>query len=136
MNLLRLAAITHDDALRQRGRSTLEAFRDRWTQAPHAMPQLLCALELALEPPRHVVLAGDPARDDFRGLAAVLHEAIGPRRIVLAATGGEEQAWLARRAPWLAGMSPLDGRATAYVCEEYACQAPVTEPAALRTLLR
>jgi uncharacterized protein YyaL (SSP411 family) len=100
------------------------------------MPQLLCALELALETPRHVVLAGDPTREDFRALAAVVHDGIGPRRILLAATGGEDQAWLARRAPWLAGMTPLDGRATAYVCEEYACQAPVNEPAALRALLQ
>jgi hypothetical protein len=136
MNLLRLAAITNDEVPRERGRHTLEAFRDRWSQAPQAMPQLLCALELALETPRHVVLAGDPTREDFRALAAVVHEGIGPRRILLAATGGEDQAWLARRAPWLAGMTPLDGRATAYVCEEYACQAPVNEPAALRALLQ
>jgi len=136
MNLLRLAAITNDEVPRERGRHTLEAFRDRWSQAPQAMPQLLCALELALETPRHVVLAGDPTREDFRALAAVVHDGIGPRRILLAATGGEDQAWLARRAPWLAGMTPLDGRATAYVCEEYACQAPVNEPAALRALLQ
>ncbi len=136
MNLFRLAAIAQDEALRQRGRRTVEAFRDRWSKAPHALPQMLCALELALEPPRHVVLAGDPARPDFRALAAVLHERLGPRRILLGATGGEAREWLARRAPWLAGMEPRDGRATAYVCEEFACQAPVTEPAELRARLR
>jgi uncharacterized protein YyaL (SSP411 family) len=96
------------------------------------MPQMLCALELALEPPRHVVLAGDPAAEDFRALAAVLSERLGPRRVVLAAEGGAAQAWLAARAPWLAEMRPLDGRATAYVCEEYSCRAPVDAPALLR----
>lgn len=136
MNLLRLAAMLNDDAFRQRGRRTLEAFRARWTQAPHALPQLLCAVELALEPPRHVVLAGEPGREDFQALAAVLHETIGPRRTLLAATDGEAKAWLARRAPWLADMTPREGRATAYVCEEFSCQAPVTDPAALRALLR
>jgi len=136
MNLLRLAAVTNDPARRARGRRTIEAFQERWGSAPQAMPQLLCALELALESPRHVVLAGDPAAEDFRALAAVLHEELGPRRILLAADGGAGQAWLAHRAPWLAGMRPVDGRATAYVCEEFTCQAPATSPADLRRVLR
>jgi uncharacterized protein YyaL (SSP411 family) len=96
---------------------------------------MLCALELALESPRHVVIAGDPAAADFRRLAAVLAERLGPARVVLAADGGPGQRWLAGRAPWLAEMKPIAGRATAYVCEEFACQAPVSDAAALRRIL-
>jgi hypothetical protein len=99
------------------------------------MPEMLCAVGLALEPARQVVLAGDPAREDFRALAAVLHERLGPRRAVLAVAGEADRAWLAERAPWLAEMRPVGGRATAYVCEHFACQAPVTDPGALRRLL-
>ncbi len=69
-------------------------------------------------------------------LAAVLHEKLSPRRIVLAVTGGDDQRWLAARAPWLAEMRPIGGQAAAYVCEEFTCQSPVTTPSALRTLLR
>jgi uncharacterized protein YyaL (SSP411 family) len=135
MNLLRLDALLPDPVRRERGRATIEAFRAQWSRAPHAMPQMLCAVELALESPRHIVIAGNPAREDFRALAAVVHESLGPRRALLAADGGEGQAWLASRAPWIAEMKPLAGRATAYVCEEFACQAPVTSPAELRRLL-
>ena len=135
MNLLRLDALLPDPARRARGRGTIQAFRAQWSRAPHAMPQMLCAVELALESPRHIVIAGDPARDDFRALAAVLHESLGPRRALLTAEGGEGQAWLASRAPWIAEMKPLEGRATAYVCEDFACQAPVTSPVELRRLL-
>jgi uncharacterized protein len=135
MNLLRLGGVWHDEALRERGRRTIEAFRGQWSRAPHAMPQMLCALELALEPPRHVVLAGDPHAADFRALTAVLHASIGHRRMLLGVDGAEAQAWIADRAPWLAEMKPIDGRATAFMCEEFACQAPVSDPAALRALL-
>ncbi|MSU49167.1 MAG: thioredoxin domain-containing protein, partial [Opitutus sp.] len=135
MNLLRLGGLLHDDDRRERGRRTIEAFRTQWSRAAHAMPQMLCALELALEPARHVVIAGDPRRDDFRALAAVLHERIGPRRLALAADGGEAQAWLARRAPWLAGLKPIAGRATAYVCEDFSCRAPVSTADDLRAML-
>ncbi|HUR56321.1 MAG TPA: thioredoxin domain-containing protein [Opitutaceae bacterium] len=145
MNLLRLAAILGEGdatisagrpAYRARGRQCIEAFRAQWSKAPHAMPQMLCALELALDAPRHVVLAGDPASADFQALAAVLSEKLGPRRALLAADGGAAQKWLSERAPWLADMKPIGGRATAYVCEEFTCQAPVSTPDELRRALR
>ncbi|MBL9187854.1 MAG: thioredoxin domain-containing protein [Opitutaceae bacterium] len=135
MNLLRLATLLHDDARRARGRQTIEAFRAQWSRAPHAMPQMLCAVELALESPRHVVIAGDPTGEDFHALAAVVHESLGARRAVLAADGDEGQSWLAARSTWIADMKPINGRATAYVCEDFACQAPVTSPVELRRLL-
>jgi hypothetical protein len=128
LNLLRLGAIFHDETRRERGTQCIETFRAQWTRAPHALPQMLCALELALEPPRHVVLAGDPAEEDFRALAAVLHERLGPRWTTLRAD--------AAAVPWTAAMTPGGGRATAYVCQEYACQAPVTDAEALRMVLR
>jgi uncharacterized protein YyaL (SSP411 family) len=136
MNLLRLAAMLNLGELRERGIRCIEAFRAQWTRAPHAMPQMLCALELALDPPRHVVLAGDARSPDFRRMARVLHERLGPRRALMAVDGGEAQRWLATRAPWLAEMKPIDGRVTAYVCEEYACRAPMTEPDDLRAMLQ
>jgi uncharacterized protein YyaL (SSP411 family) len=160
LNLLRLEAMLGDGAATPsspadaagaprpqvygaRALQTIEALRPQWSKVPQALPQLLCAIELALEPPRHVVLAGDPAAADFRALAAVLHERLGPRRAILCAegpcdklrAGGAGQAWLAERAPWIGAMQPVGGRATAYVCERFTCQAPVTDPAALRRLL-
>ena len=135
MNLLRLGAMLHDEKLRHRGRRCLEGFRAQWARAPHAMPQMLCALELALEPPRHVVLAGDPGAEDFRALTAVLHERLGPRRMIVALCDEADRAWWAARAPWMAEMKPLGGRATAYVCEEFSCQAPVSDAAAFRGAL-
>jgi hypothetical protein len=142
MNLLRLEAMigggnshSHESGHRRRALQTIEALRGQWERSPQALPQLLCALELARQPPRTVVLAGDPQADDFRALAAVLHERLGPRRALLAADGGEGQRWLAGRAPCLAEMKPLGGRATAYVCEDFTCRPPVTEPAVLRRML-
>jgi len=126
LNLLRLAALRHDEAHRARGVHCIEAFLPQWSRAAHALPQMLCALELALEPPRHVVLAGDPAAEDFRALAAVLHEQLGPRRTILRAEAA---------VTWTVEMAPIEGRATAYVCEDFTCQRPVTDPAELRVRL-
>jgi len=120
---------------RDRALQTIEAFRVQWSRVPQALPQMLCALELALSDPRTVVLAGDPKSEDFRALTAVLHERLGLRRAVLCAEGGAGQRWLASRRPYLAEMKPLEGSATAYVCESFSCQAPVRDAVGLRALL-
>ncbi|MBI2813615.1 MAG: thioredoxin domain-containing protein [Opitutae bacterium] len=135
LNLLRLDWMTGLPGARDRAVKTIEALRPQWTAMPQGLPQLLCAIELVVDAPRTVVLAGDPAAADFQALAAVVHEQPGPRRALLCADGGAGQQWLAARRPYLAEMKPLGGRATAYVCENFTCRAPVTSPAALRAEL-
>ncbi|MET0262098.1 MAG: thioredoxin domain-containing protein [Rariglobus sp.] len=136
-NLLRLSGLLHDEAFRERALRTIEALRAQWAKVPHALPELLCAIERALEMPRQVVLAGDPSAADFCALAAVLNEKAGAHRAVLATPADDDAGrWLASRAPWLTEMKPTaDGRARAFVCERFTCQAPVGTPDALRALL-
>ena len=137
MNLVRLDWMVGapGSPYRTQALQTIEALRPQWMRVPHGLPQMLCAVELALAEPRTVVLAGDPHAGDFQALAAVLPAVAGPRRVYLGADGGAGQAWLAERRPYLAGMKPVDGKAAAYLCENFTCQPPVSEPAALRRLL-
>lgn len=129
-NLLRLSGIWRDDPLRRRALRTLAAFRTRWTSRPQALPEMLVGLERALESPCQVVLAGDPESAAFRELAAVLHERPARRRTVLAVHPD-----VVARAPWLDAMTPVGGKAAAYVCKDYTCRVPVTTAAALREQL-
>ncbi len=136
LNLFRLSLFSvRREELRARAVRTITSLRTQWEKTPQALPQMLCALEMAVEPPRQVVIAGDPRSADFRALAAVVHERTGPRRMLLAADGGEGQRWLSERAPWLADVKPQEGRATAYVCEHQTCRPPVSAPADLRAAL-
>jgi hypothetical protein len=136
MNLFRLASLTGDEAHLLRGRRAIAAFRSRWEEAPHAMPQLLCAFESALEAPRHVVVTGDPGSPGFAVLAAVVHERLGPRRTFIALDGAPgARAWFAARSPWLAGMGAGASAPTAYVCEEFVCRAPARTADELRGVL-
>jgi uncharacterized protein YyaL (SSP411 family) len=136
MNLMRLAPISGDsDRFGKRAQRTIAAFQGQWSRVPQALPRMLCALELVAAPASQVVLAGDPSSSDFRRLAAVLHEKSGPRHTLFAVDGETDRVWFTGRAPWLATMVPVDGRATAYVCEHYTCRAPVNDEAGLRVLL-
>jgi uncharacterized protein YyaL (SSP411 family) len=136
MNLFRLSSLSGDDSLRERGRRAIAALRPRWEEAPHALPQLLCSFEAALEPPRHVVLTGRPGTAAFEALARVARARLGPRRALVALDGsGTSRAEFAARSPWLARMGEGEPHATAYVCEEFVCRAPARTPEELERIL-
>jgi uncharacterized protein len=135
MNLFRLASLASSDPMREKGRRAIAAFRGRWEEAPQAMPQLLCAFELALEPPRHVVVTGSPESAAFGSLAAAVRATLGPRRTLIALDAPGARDWFSARAPWLARMGEGDAAPRAYVCEEFVCRAPAATPEELRTAL-
>jgi uncharacterized protein len=120
---------------RDRALKSIEALRPQWSRLPQALPQMLCAVEMALAEPRTVVLAGDPASAGFRAMTAVLHEGLRPRRALLCADGAAGQRWLVQHKSYLAPISPRPGETDAYCCDGFACQAPVDTPAGLRGLL-
>ncbi len=135
MNLVRLDWSLGLAGARERALQTVEAFRTHWSSHPHALPQMLAAVELVLEPPRTVVLAGERDTPEFRALQAVLHEQLGPRRALLHVASGAAQEWLAARRSYLGAFPVPSAGAVAYVCADYACRAPAHSPDELRRTL-
>ena len=82
-----------------------------------------------------VVIVGDPDRDDTRRLKEALAGIYLPFVIVVPVSPGDHQARLATMLPWIGSMTTREGRAAAYVCRDFTCQAPVTTPEELTTLL-
>jgi uncharacterized protein YyaL (SSP411 family) len=75
-----------------------------------------------------VALAGDPGAQDFQALA----DAVGAHYVPsLVMAGGAPPDGGSRPIALLADKLPRDDRATAYVCRQYLCEEPVSDPAAL-----
>jgi uncharacterized protein YyaL (SSP411 family) len=136
MNLLRLARMTNRDDFRQSAERTLAAFASRLALAPVAIPQMLTACEFLLGEPREIVLAGRRDSTQMRALVRELHTRFVPNRVVLLVDSPETQQALARAIPSVASMNPVEGRANAYVCRNYTCQLPVSEPARFAELIQ
>jgi len=100
-----------------------------------AMPRMLVAMDLAAEPPRHVVVAGEPGAEDTRALVREFERRFLPRDLLLVVDGGERSRRLANLVPFAASLTPVGGRATGYVCVHYACRLPVTDAREFAALL-
>jgi hypothetical protein len=107
----------------------------RLDSVPAAMPQMLVAMELAQSKPRHIVIAGRPEAADTRALIAEFNRRFLPHDVLLLVDGGERQKALAAVVPFVAPLVMKDGKATAYVCENYACQLPTTDRSAFAAQL-
>ena len=114
--LLRLARIWGDDELERRAAGVLRLVRDVIPRAPSAFGWALCALDLYLSPPRELAIVGSPG-DEVARRALAEHD---PNAVV--AFGPADDI------PLLAGKTHVDGKPALYVCERFACQAPVTDP--------
>ena len=121
--LLRLAALTGEHEYERRAEGVLRLLHELAPRHPQAFAHLLQALDFRLAHTREVALAGDETAE----LERVVRSKFRPH-IVLA--GGQPDG-----VPLMQGREPVAGRPAAYVCEQFACRQPVTEPAELEALL-
>ena len=99
------------------------------------MPQMLVALDCSLSKPRQIVIAGKKDAPETKALFKEVHRHFLPKTILLLADGGESQKYLGDKNEAIHAISPVDGKSTAYVCENFTCKAPVTDVRALGNLL-
>ena len=91
-------------------------------------------LHWALGTPQEVVVAGDPEADDTQALIGVLRDTYAPTTATLQRPPGDAPD-ITDLAPFTAAQTPLDGQAAAYVCRDFQCEAPTTDPETLRAQL-
>ena len=134
LNLLVLSHLTNDQSMVEKVEQTLGAFSERLTQIGRAVPMMLAALSTYHAGVPQIVVAGPREREDTRELLDVVRSQYKPTAVTVPIDPVHRDA-MAGVLPWVASMGMRDGKATAYVCREFACQAPTTDPAVLRTQL-
>ena len=126
--LLRLSVITGNEDYATKAIAPLRSLAELMGRAPAGTGRWIAALDFYVSAAKEVVVIGpqdDPATSD---LLRIVNRRYLPNR-VLVGSNGEEAA--ASGVPLLEGRGLVDDKPTAYVCENYACQLPVTDPEAL-----
>ncbi len=127
--LLRLSVVTGNEDYAAKAVAPLRSLAELMGRAPAGTGRWLAALDFYLSTPKEVAVVG-PADDP--ATAALLREINGrylANRVLVGADG--EEGASSSGLPLLQGRSKVDGKPTAYVCENYACQLPVTDAEAL-----
>jgi uncharacterized protein YyaL (SSP411 family) len=127
LGLLRLGALTGEYRYEHAALGAIAVSADVAARYPSAFAYLLCAADFQLAEVREVALVGP----DLAPFERVIRSRFLPH-VVLAGSRDEASSAV----PLLAGRSPaVGGATTAYVCERFACQAPVSDPDELAALL-
>jgi uncharacterized protein YyaL (SSP411 family) len=130
VGLLRLAALTGERSYEHHAVGVLRLFSPAAVRHPDAFGHLLQALDLHLTPGREVALVAPRGAPDpvfsVAELAAVVRSAHRPHLVLAGGPEGTETPELMR------GRTAVEGRAAAYVCENFSCRLPLTEPEDLK----
>ena len=137
-NLLRLYHYTGREDYLQRVERIFRLFRRHIEQQPFGCGALLNALDFYLRKPQEIVLVGNPDAADAQALLQTMQRHYLPNKTVVRLDPRrleETLPTLPLLRDLLAGKTQVDGKATVYVCHNFTCSLPVTEPAALTALL-
>src|SRR5271169_4400574 len=125
LDLLRLAEFTGNQDFREMAETTLKLFADAMESAPTGYLEMLAAVDFSFGS-KEVVVASGWKPDELGAMVKEIRTRYLPTKVLVLADGDPAMAQLTE------GKASIKGMPTVYVCENFACKAPVTDVQALR----
>ncbi len=136
VNFLRLARLTSDSQHADRAREMFKTFGGSVAESPTGHSHFLMAVYLEQLPGTEITIVGDPASGDTGDMLKTINKIFAPEVSVLFKPPGHMAEQLGQIAPIVKDRNMIEGKATAYVCKEFACQPPVTSAEQLADMLK
>ncbi|MCH7954700.1 MAG: thioredoxin domain-containing protein [Candidatus Marinimicrobia bacterium] len=127
MNLLRLSQILDKEKYREIADKTVSYYSDILKKSPHALPQMLAAVDFSLVKPKQIIIAGKANSEDTKMMLNSLHEFYIPNKVIIHSDSEDDSNYVSKNLEIVKYMKMIDGKATAYVCENYACKLPTND---------
>ncbi|MFX4262236.1 thioredoxin domain-containing protein [Pelotomaculum propionicicum] len=127
VNLLRLALLTAGQSFADMAEKQVKAFAGSIGDYPWGYTHFLMGVDLLLGPARGIVIAGRAGDADTEAMLRAVSQTFMPNTVVAYHPEGEAGRQIEKLVPFLKEQRLVDGKAAAYICENYACQAPVTD---------
>ena len=134
-SLLRLAKHLDRPDFREKAVQALGLYYHQMENAPSGSGQLLCELEFLLSAPREIAVVGEKNADDTKVVLQEIHGRFLPNKILALLDPSNNKSTADVSTPLTDGKTQIEGKATVYVCENYACQVPTTDVVELGTFL-
>ncbi len=130
--LLQLAVLTGDSEYSRRASAAMHAVQQHLSRIAQGMGRWLSNVCFYTSAPKEIAIIGDPSSEDTQALTKVVYQRFLPNKVVAGSPGPAPEN---KATPLLQDRVMIDGKPTAYVCENYSCQLPVTTPDELATQL-
>jgi uncharacterized protein YyaL (SSP411 family) len=127
LNLIRLGRMTGRAELEEKAKRIGSVFSHEVQAMPSVHAQLMVALDFALGPSHEIVIVGRPQSEDTKSMLRALRKLFRPNKVVLFRPSDADGSEITRLAPFTQFQTSLDGKVTAYVCQNYQCKLPTTE---------
>jgi len=127
LNLIRLSRITGNENFEQKALQIGAAFSKQVTNAPGNHTQMMSALDFWSGKSYEVVIVGKPGAKDSEDMIHALRQTFKPNKIVLFKPTDQDNSELTKLAPFIKHQASIAGKATAFICYNFACKAPTTE---------
>lgn len=127
MNLLRLSKMTGNKEYKKIAEETIKAFAGEIESAPYVYTYLMSAIDYAVNPGFEIVIAGDLQRDDAKEMLSAVRKKYLPNAVIIFRPDTSKQPEISNLATYAKDMRALNGKATAYVCRNFACNLPTTD---------
>jgi len=131
LNLLMIAHLTNEAELFERIDRTLKMFGPQIGKVARAVPMMLAALSTYHAKVAQVVIVGSPGDESTQALMREAVAKYDPFSVIVPVEPGAVQVRLSQMLPFISAMTMRDGKATAYVCHDFTCSEPTTDPAGL-----
>ena len=123
--LLRLAIITGEPEMARIASAALRSAREMMARFPSGAGHWLCALDFYLSEPKEIAIVGERSDASTEALVAEVYRSFVPNRVLI---GRSPEDGSLADLPLAEARDMINGRPTAYVCQNYECQLPVNEP--------
>jgi uncharacterized protein YyaL (SSP411 family) len=136
LDLLFLGRLTANPEYEEKAAQIMRSFSRIVSRNPMGHTQLMVGLDFALGPSYEVVVVGNAQTEDTKTMLRALREKFIPNKVVLFVPGNVESPEITRIAKFTESQKCVGEKATAYVCQNYACKFPTTDIGKMLEFLR
>lgn len=136
LNLLRLGRMTMKQEFEKQAEKAMESFGKTISRSPTAFSQFLIALDFAVGPAKEIVIAGNLLQEDTNQMLDAVRRRFLPRKVLILHPKGEDGKTIEKIILFVKHQNEINGKATAYICEGYACKAPTTDLAKMISFIK
>jgi hypothetical protein len=136
LNLVKLAKFTDNRDLMKKAEEAIQAFSGEISLSPDFHSFFLIAIDFFLGPAYEVVVAGKTGSRDTEEMLATLRLEFIPNKVLVFKPSSESGEGISKISKFTDKLTAIDGKATAYVCRNFQCSLPTTDPASMLELFK